>query len=135
MALRLDPRFVDDWFSPIGGNWAFWIINKKNIGQFIHANELKAAKIGQVANVAAGPALKTMTAASTTRILDLGIRGGIRAPHLHFENRIYMLNSKQWSQFSKSIIADFQVALEKTKGISFEQGVALGSITSTLTKG
>jgi hypothetical protein len=114
-----------DWTSPIGGNWAYMVKNRQIIGEFIKVNELKPVVIGAIAGRAAPTA---------QALLDLGIRGGIRVPHLHFNNRIYMLNDAQWAKFSRSIIADCKAKLAKVKEVSFEEGMVLGNVAQTLAK-
>jgi len=125
---------IFDWVSPIGGNWAFWAINQKTIGNLISANKLAPVSIGVVGPAA--PAARMVPGAAAERAwIDLGIRGGIRDPHLHFENRIYMLNAEQWARFSEGVVSECKAALAKVREIGFEQTVALGSLTSTLVPG
>jgi hypothetical protein len=59
---------------------------------------------------------------------ELGIAGGIRVPHLHVEDETYILTDKQWSEFSKSIVADAKLKLAKVNEVSFEEGIVLGSL-------
>jgi len=112
----------DDWTSPIGGKWAYMVKNRRLIGEFIQANAINPAVIAPIAAVAA-PAKKT--------VMDLSIRGGIRAAHLHFNQRIYMLSAEQWAKFSGDIIADCKAKLAKVKEVSFEEGMLLGNIGQT----
>jgi hypothetical protein len=111
-----------DWFSPIGGNWAYFVKNQRRIGEFIKANAIKPTTIGPVA---------AREALSEKALIDLGIRGGIRVAHLHFDDRIYMLNEEQWAKFSGSIIADAKAKLEKAKTVGFEEGMMLGQFALT----
>ncbi len=103
-----------------GGNWAYFAKNKVAIGEFIRANKLAPATVAGQKAVAA-------TAAST--LFDLGIRGGIRVPHLHFDDNIYLLDDKQWTTLSKGIVADFSTKLSKAKSISFDDAMVIGSMT------
>ncbi len=115
-----------DWSSPIGGNWAYMVQNRQLIGEFIRVNELKPVVIGTIA---------ARTAPAASALLDLGIRGGIRIPHLHFSNKIYMLDDAQWAKFSRGIIADCKAKLANVKEVSFEEGMVLGNVAQTFTKG
>lgn len=115
-----------DWISPIGGNLAYFAKNATLIQKFIQANAIDPSPIRAVSAKAA-PTARTL--------IDLGIRGGIRVPHLHFNDKIYMLNDKQWAQFSGGIITDGKTRLAKTKKVSFEQGMLLASATQTLAQG
>jgi hypothetical protein len=112
-----------DWVGPPGGRKAFWANIAKSSEVFIRANDLKPARIGQSSAAAAK---------SVKAFIDLGIRGGIRVPHLHFDSKIYLLNNEQWAKFSGSIIADAKAKLAKVKEVSLQQAVALGSLTQEL---
>ncbi len=113
-----------------GGNWAYFARNLKEIGAFIEANQLKPSQIG--------PISATRTTAATAKakaIIDLGIRGGIRVPHLHYENNIYLLNQEQWAKFSHGIIAEARARLADVKEVSFEDAMVIASATEGLAKG
>ncbi len=114
-----------------GGTWAYFLKNRAFIGEFIRANELKPAVIGAVS---ARSAVSAKSAAPAKAFIDLGIRGGIRVFHLHFNNRIYLLNEEQWAKFSGNIIAQSKARLAKVKEVSFDQAMLLGSMAETLTK-
>jgi hypothetical protein len=64
--------------------------------------------------------------------VDLGIRGGIRVPHIHYDEKIYLLNEAQWAEFSKGVISKAKAKLAEVKEISFDEALALGSITQAL---
>jgi len=103
-----------------GGNWAYFAKNKLAIGDFIRVNKLAPAKVATV--------VATEAAAAQT-LFDLGIRGGIRVPHLHFDDNIYLLDGKQWTALSKQIVADFNTKLSKVKEVSFDDAMLIGSMT------
>ncbi len=107
------------WDGSNGGNKIFWASNAKLVSEFIRANQLKPARIGLVST---GPMM------AEKAFIDLGIRGGIRVDHLHYSNRIYLLNEKQWTTFSKGVIANAKARLAQVKEVSFEQAVTLGSV-------
>jgi hypothetical protein len=64
--------------------------------------------------------------------IDFDIRGGMKAPHIHLDGKIYLLNEVQWSEFSEKVIVDIQERLEKAKSIpmNFDQltGVAEAAV-------
>lgn len=51
------------------------------------------------------------------------IPGGIKIPHLHFKGDIYLLDEKQWKEFSSQVVTDFQAKLNRVNvnAVSFEQ--------------
>lgn len=52
--------------------------------------------------------------------------GGMRAPHLHFKDKVYLLTQKQWDQFlEEQIFPEFQKNLSKVKAVSFNQVMQL----------
>ena len=93
------------------------------VSQFVKANEIQPAKIG--------PAV-AREAVTAKAFLDLGIRGGIRVPHLHVKDLTYLLNADQRAKFSKQVIADTQAKLAAAKTIDFDQAMALQSVAQTL---
>lgn len=56
--------------------------------------------------------------------------GGIRGPHIHFGGDIYLLNDKQWQEFSDRIIKNIQEKLANAKAINFEQVMELSEAAS-----
>jgi hypothetical protein len=106
-----------------GGNWAYFVKNQRLVGEFIRVNQIKPVEIGPISQLGAR---------SAKAFIDLGIRGGIRVAHLHFNDKIYLLDAEQWAKFSGSIIANSKAKLAKVKEVSFEEGMALGSVTQVL---
>ena len=47
--------------------------------------------------------------------------GGIRGPHIHFEKNIYLLDEKQWRDFSGRIMKDIQSRIANANSVSFDQ--------------
>ena len=94
------------------------------IKAFIDKNNLKQVAMPTMAAASGGrTAIAELPAAS--RLIDLGIRGGIRVPHLHFGDDVFMLTEKQWKTFSKEILLSCKAALSKAQTISFENAVDL----------
>lgn len=47
--------------------------------------------------------------------------GGIRVPHLHFNGDVYMLNDKQWGDFSGKVLTNLKEKLNSSNTISVEK--------------
>ncbi len=47
--------------------------------------------------------------------------GGLRLPHLHFKDEIYLLDNKQWKEFSFKVIRSLKDRLNRAKTVSFDQ--------------
>ena len=60
--------------------------------------------------------------------------GGIRIPHLHFNHDIYLLEHKQWKEFSGAVVKDVEQRLADVKEGSFDQIVELGQFGSSFTR-
>jgi hypothetical protein len=58
--------------------------------------------------------------------------GGIRMPHFHFEGDIYLLDEKQWKEFSRNIIKEFQAKLSTVNIVNFEQLIELSEAIDSL---
>jgi hypothetical protein len=110
-----------------GGDFSYFARDVKWIAEFVRANELQAITSIKAETAAVGiEHVKAAPAASAFRTLD--IRGGIRLAHLHFDNKIYLLDAKQWAEVSQKIVAECQASLAKAKTISFDEALVLGSM-------
>lgn len=66
--------------------------------------------------------------------VDFDIRGGIKAPHIHLDGKIYLLNKEQWGEFSGKVVEDFQARLDsaKTVPLSVDQVLGLAEASKSL---
>ena len=96
----------------IGGDMVHFVNNASAIGAYIREIQLQAFGSDPMPGM---------------RQTAVGIRGGIRVPHLHYKDRVYPMTDKQWSEYSKTIVADAKRKLAKTNTMNFEAGVMLGS--------
>jgi hypothetical protein len=115
------------WYGPPGGDFSYWARERVRIAEYIQANKIQPVVI-QAAPRQAGD----NAASLPKQWRDLNIRGGITPAHLHFDNKIYVLNDEQWATFSAGIVAEVKAKLENVKEVSFEAGVLLGSVGETV---
>ncbi len=89
-----------------GGPRDIWIRNEKLLGELIAKWKLQpyAAVAGKKAYM-----------------YDPDIRGGIRLAHLHAKGNIYLVDEKQWKDFSGRVMRDFRARLESAQSVNFEQ--------------
>jgi hypothetical protein len=104
-----------------GGRRDFWIVNAVNVGKFISANKIKPISQEALHMRAASPEASEKMMGEELRVLWWWKNGGIRAPHLHFNGDIYLLNKNQWKTFSKDIIENFSNRLAEANSINFGQ--------------
>ena len=57
---------------------------------------------------------------------------GLRLPHLHYEDKIYILSKVQWAGFSSKMLTEFSKSLTATKTISFDHMQELTDTISAL---
>ena len=89
-----------------GGPRDIWIRNEKLLGELIAKWKLQPyAQAGRNKAV----------------MYDPDIRGGIRLAHLHAKGNIYLVDERQWKEFSGKVIKDFQAKLEKAQSVNFEE--------------
>jgi hypothetical protein len=107
------------------GKQMLWF-NSAMVGELIAAMKLVPANVTATQGMVGGEKM-----AAAMGAIDLnGTHGGIRAMHLHYDNKIYMLNDKQWAEISTKILVDVKAKLENVKEIGFEEGVTLGSMVA-----
>ena len=61
-----------------------------------------------------------------------GINGGIKTPHLHYGDEIYLLDRAQWNEFSQKIMVEVSEKLKGPNQVNFDQLIALSEASSVL---
>lgn len=59
------------------------------------------------------------------KAIDGGIRGGMKAYHIHHGDQVLALDDKQWAEVTRSIVERTQQQLGHAKEISFETAAYL----------
>jgi hypothetical protein len=109
----------------MGGPIDFWVKDFKLIEKFIRKYKLSP----QTKLI---PNLPSKVKPAHPFIPDSSIHGGMRTPHIHFKNDIYILNEKQWKNFSESVLKNFRSTLEKVNTVNFEQLMELSDAINNL---
>lgn len=60
------------------------------------------------------------------------VYGGMKLPHLHYGENIYLLNDKQWNEYSGGILAGIKDKINATQKVTFDQLADLTAGTQTL---
>ncbi len=104
-----------------GGPRDIWIKNAKFLGELVQKWKLQAYSFeaGRAKNAKA-------------LIFDPDIRGGIRLAHLHFKGNVYLVNERQWKEFTGKVIKDFQAKLAAAPSVNFEQLMDLSDAVDSL---
>lgn len=117
-----------------GGRFDYWIINHSTIAEFIKEYNLKA--LGRE-HLFSGIDEEML---ANVKKLDASILypypwpfppfpGGLKIPHLHYKNDIFVLKPKQWKDFSHKVIGEMQEKLASASRVGFEE---LMDITESL---
>jgi len=107
---------IEMWKWRAGGRRDIWLTNADQVGKFIQSNKLNPLKQESMEMSTAGAEKAT----EGTMLLQWWWKaGGIRAPHLHYEGNIYMLNANQWKAFSSTILKDFGKKLSEAGTVSY----------------
>jgi len=96
----------------------------------VTANQVAYALAGQAAVMASTSAETTKAKQSATETFD--IRGGMKAPHVHYKGGIYMLNDAQWKSFTTLVINDFKSKLDSAGAISFDRALDISETASKM---
>jgi hypothetical protein len=99
----------------------FWVLYAKNVQRFIEANKLRPVS-KEVLGLGLG---KTQAMEKISMHYPWWYFGGMKAAHLHYKGELYVLNKKQWSDFSNQIIKEFSEKLAGAKTVNFEQLIEL----------
>lgn len=124
--INIDPFLIRWWRFGIPAD--FWLKNIKMIEQVIREQKLAPVSAESLPEMPLSPtsgvAMEEKGKAAL-RIKPRPFPGGIRIPHLHFKGDIYLLNEKQWAEFSGKVVKDFQAKLSKANTVSFEQVIEI----------
>jgi len=60
------------------------------------------------------------------------IYGGIRVPHLHYKDEIYLLDRDQWNTFSNSILSEVAKKIEQSSKVGFDQLIIMSESVNRL---
>lgn len=126
--MGMEPGHMGTWISAwkwkYGQPAYFWATNVQYVGAYIEENKLEPVFGGRVVQ---GPT----TEMSPERAIDIekirDLSGGGRGPHLHYKGETYLLNARQWQEFSGGIIRDFSKKLAETKAVPFEHFMELAN--------
>ncbi len=109
-----------------------WVYHADKVGQFIRRNKLRPvpnANLHFVMDELAPISGARVTAKSKAlQLIPRPFPGGLRFSHLHFREKIYALNEKQWKSFSRSLIKDFQAKLDRSETVSFQHMMELSDV-------
>jgi len=103
----------------------------------VYAKEHKLVNINTPANMAMLCGyelvnLPTAEAGSTAAQFRKMIYGGMKLPHLHSGDNIYLLDDKQWADFSATVLTGIKDKLNATQKVTFDQLADLAAGTQTL---
>ncbi len=117
-----------------GGRFDFWTTNVMFVDQFIEKNRIKAIEKGHLL-------MDDPVPISPIRVENIGIEfkylkpkpfpGGMRVPHLHFKDDIYLLNHEQWKEFSSMAVKNFREKLAKVETVNFDKLMELSEAIET----
>jgi len=101
MCTKLSQPQMIHVFLPDGRWLDCWVQNGDEVRQFIAVHGLRPVSMS-APDEAGAPGGAEQT--GSQRSLGLALCGGSRAPHLHFEDDVYLLNDEQWAAFSHNVL-------------------------------
>lgn len=131
--ININPFLIRKWI--FGMPVPFWLKNIKMIEQVIREWKLEPVPAESLMTEVPLAPLGVMSGEqekAPLRIRPRSIAGGIRIPHLHFREDIYLLDEKQWRDFSSKVVKDFQAKLAKVNTVSFEQVMEISEAVDSL---
>lgn len=141
MAYQLDPSKVLIWQA--GRPAEIWMSHRQWVGEFIDKYQLDPlAPDAYPYYQAPGHLTELGTGAEAERSERAELRpkwpwpgpfpGGIRIPHFHYGADVYLVERKQWDEFSNRVVKDLHDRLGQAREISFEQTLALNEAITTI---
>lgn len=105
------------WRRGIPREWLF--ANLDFVGNYIRENGLRPLQMP--GGREAGPGAEEAVRATAAALWPGDIRGGIRIAHLHHAGQVYILNERQWADFSGKVMQGLTAKLGKVQKVGFEQ--------------
>lgn len=99
-----------------GGRWDIWVREVSRVKSFIKENNLKPLRDAPFLLQGEAAAAK----AGSFPIYPWP-NGGMKIAHLHFGRDIYVLNERQWKDFSTQIMDSYKEKLSKVNVVNFDQ--------------
>ncbi|MZP31041.1 hypothetical protein GTO91_15100 [Heliobacterium undosum] len=105
----------------------------KQVEEFIHKHQIPSIDHLVTSYTMKGVDAKKLEL-PVDRHISLQLKnGGMKIPHLHLNDHIYVLNQEQWKEFSGIMLAKLRERINQTNSVSFEQLVELSSAVDKLT--
>lgn len=116
-----------------GGRRDFFIAYADRIGKFIEANKLKPVSENHILSPQINiKEIKLNIAALPSDLIPWWYKGGKKFAHLHYAGDAYLLNAKQWQDFSTQIVEDMSKKVAASKSISFDGVLELSDTISAI---
>lgn len=112
------------WDGEAGGNRLFWLSKLEIIAEMVNRYDLSPISEELIpAGAYAAPA-QIFSEARSLDAAKIPIRwpcGGIKEPHLHYGQKLFMLDQKQWQEFSNMVVKDCTQRLASAESINITQ--------------
>lgn len=141
-----DDRSLKYWKN--GGRRDFWIKSADVIEKFVANHDLRKLNERELIphRLAGEMAADSMTmfagvqktaAAGHTIPDDIwdfirGIYGGMRVPHLHFQGNVYLLNDRQWRDFSGQVLESLNKKLSAAQAVAFDDVIDVAEVVNRM---
>lgn len=126
-------KTFDPWYWKIGKPADIWVVCNKFIGQMVNQLELKPMEA--VHTISASDVSSMIGQKVTVGMfkkggakLPGGGLSGIIAPHLHFNDKVYLLSDAQWKTFSRTFIQNQAERLQKVGSVDIQSLHTLSQI-------
>ncbi len=110
------------WWWRYGGRRDFWVSHISQIEKFIEASRLKPSSLPQFSE--AGVTQQAMQTRS--KPLPIPFPGGMRIAHLHVGDKVFLLDDKQWKNFTNHMMESLRAKLASVNTVPFEEMMDLG---------
>lgn len=123
------------WDGQAGGNRLFWLSKINLVSQIVDRYDLKPVSEELIPAGAYASPMQMVQETRAIEIAKIPIRwpcGGIREPHLHLGPKLYMLERKQWQEFSETVVKECQQKLSSAGSIDITQLIDISESVAAL---
>ncbi|HEX6083347.1 MAG TPA: hypothetical protein VF266_02410 [Thermoanaerobaculia bacterium] len=109
-----------EWWWKYGGPIDFWVTRQKVVEELVGG--LEAVRF----------TARSMEKAEALAALDINPRGGMRVPHLHLGDEVYVVDRKRWAQFSQNVMKDLSEKMVHAGRVSYDELLSVAQAVDPL---
>lgn len=123
------------WDGEAGGNRLFWLSKIEIIAEIVNRYDLTPISEELIPAGAYAASTQILQETRSLNAAKIPIRwpcGGIKEPHLHYGQKLFILDQRQWQEFSDMVVKDCTQRLASAGSINITQLIDISESVAEL---